>query len=285
MKVIISLLFIAALIVSACLVDEIPETVTSATGLPTSTTAPPTLTITPTLLPTATNTPKPTIDLTVVLTPQTTVSYEIDYLVLKTSDGVQIMAKLYGKGEPVVILAHQGTFGANQRDWDRFARMLAERGFSAATLDFRGYGLSKGDLTQKNYLIRDMSALIDYLKEAGYSRFICMGASMGGTTCMRAAIDFYLDGMVVIGSLWSNGKPTNVTDDELAALTIPKLFITTDNDRNPEVPVSILDMYKISQEPKELRVYPGEAHGTEMFRLSYGEEFTAELMAFVESLR
>ena len=285
MKANISILFIAALIVSACSTGELPEVETPTLPPPTSTTLPPTSTGTPTLEPSATPTPMPTIDLELVLTPQTTVAYELDYIGLKTTDGVQLIAKLFGKGEPVVILAHQGTQGANQRDWEAFARLIAERGFTAATLDFRGYGLSKGDLTQKNYLIRDMSALIDYLREAGYSRFICMGASMGGTTCMRAAVDYDLEGLVVIGSLWSNGKPTNVTDDELAALTIPKLFITTENDRNSEVPVSVKDMYKISREPKLLRTFPGEAHGTEMFKLPYAEEFTAELMAFVESLR
>ena len=63
--------------------------------------------------------------------------------------------------------------------------MIAQRGYTAVTLDFRGYGHSKGDLTAKQYLIRDMRAVIDHLLGEGYDRFVCIGASMGGTTVLR----------------------------------------------------------------------------------------------------
>ena len=102
---------------------------------------------------------------------------------------------------------------------------------------------------------------------------------------MRTAVDYDLEGIGVIGSLMSNGEPTTISVEELAGLTIPKLFITTDNDVNPAVPTAIHDMYAISQEPKQVRVYPGTVHGTQMFNQPYGEEFTAVLMDFVESLR
>jgi predicted alpha/beta-fold hydrolase len=207
----------------------------------------------PTSQSTATSTPRPTIDLKLVLTSIITVEYQVKYITLWTSDDVQIIAKQYGEGEPAVILAHQGTFGASQRDWDPFARMIAQRGYTAATLDFRGYGHSKGDSTARNYLIRDMRALIDYLKGEGYRRFVCIGASMGGTTCLRAAVEYDLEGIVIIGSLWSNGEPTA--------------------------------MYEAAQEPKQLRIFPGDVHGTLMFRQPYGQQFTAELLVFLEMLR
>jgi pimeloyl-ACP methyl ester carboxylesterase len=208
----------------------------------------------------------------------------VDYIGLTTSDDVQIIAKQFGAGELAVILAHQGTIGANQRDWEPFARMIAERGYAAVTFDFRGRGLSKGDYNATYYLIRDMRALIDHLHTEGYDRIVCMGASMGGTTCLRAAVEYNLEGVVVIGSLWSTGEPTAVKADELAALTIPKLFITTEND-GFEVPESIKAMYEVSQEPKQLRIFPGEVHGTEMFDQPYAEQFTAELLAFLETVR
>lgn len=237
---------------------------------------------TPTTRPSTT--PRPTIDLELVLTPQITVEYRVDYIGLKTSDDVQIIAKQFGTGELAVILAHQGTLGANQRDWETFARMIAERGYSALTLDFRGRGLSTGDITATYYLIRDMRALIDHLHGEGYDRIVCIGASMGGSTCLRAAVEYDLEGIAVIGSLMGTGEPTTISVDELAALTIPKLFITTEED-GYDVPETIKDMYEISQEPKQLRIFPGDAHGTKMFKQSYGEEFTAELLAFLEAIR
>jgi len=87
----------------------------------------------------------------------------VEYIGLKTFDEVQILAKQFGDGELAVVLAHQGTIGANQRDWEQFARLLAGRVYSASTLDFRGRGQSKGDINSTNLLIRDMRALIKRL--------------------------------------------------------------------------------------------------------------------------
>ena len=152
-------------------------------------------------------------------------------------------------------------------------------------MDFRGRGQSKGDITSTNLLIRDMRALVDRLQEDGFERIVCMGASMGGSTCLRAAVEYDLEGLVVIGSMMGNGEPTTTSPEELAALKMPKLFITTENDRYEPVPKAVKDMYEIAQEPKQFRGFPGEAHGTEMFDQPYGEEFTAQLVAFVEMLR
>jgi predicted alpha/beta-hydrolase family hydrolase len=285
MQRIVFLLSVVVLFVAACSAGSSPSTETPTPEPPTKTPLPPSPTDTSKPEPSATITPRPTIDLELVLTPKVMVAYEVHYLGLKTSDDVQIIAKQFGGGEIAVILAHQGTQGANQRDWEAFAKMIAERDFAAATLDFRGRGLSKGDYNATNLLIRDMRALIDRLREEGYDRIVCMGASMGGSTCLRAAVEYELEGLVVIGSMMSNGEPTKITADELAALTIPKLFITTEEDRFGEIPAAIKDMYEIAQEPKLLRIFPGEVHGTEMFNQPYGEEFTAELLAFLESLR
>ena len=272
------------LFITACSAIESPPKESSVIENPTMRPTSLTPTDTPTTKPNTSSTPRPTVDLNLVLTPIITVDYEVNYIILKTSDNVQITAKKYGEGDLAVILAHQGTIGANQRDWDPFARMIAQRGYTAVTLDFRGYGHSKGDPTAKYYLIRDMRAVIDYLLDLGYDRFVCIGASMGGTTCLRTAVEYDLEGLVVIGSLYTSGEPTNITEEQLAGLTIPKLFITTEND-GYEVPEAIKSMYNVSQEPKLLRVFPGEAHGTKMFDQLYGEEFTAELLAFLESMR
>lgn len=289
MKSLILALFFFTLIIGACSspvqpIVSTPEEKNQGTEPPTDTFTPPPPQ-TPTTEPTTTFTPRPTIDLALVLTPPSTVEYEIDYLALKTTDDVMIMGKQFGQGDLAVILAHQGTTGANQRDWEPFARMLAERGYTAATLDFRGRGQSKGDISSTNLLILDMRALIDHLLESGYNRLVCIGASMGGSTCLRAAVEYDLEGLVVIGSMMSNGDPTKTRPEELAALEMPKFFISTENDRYPEIPSAIRSMYEISQEPRLLRVFPGEAHGTEMFNQPYGEQFTAELLAFLEMLR
>jgi esterase/lipase len=59
-------------------------------------------------------------------------------------------------------------------------------------------------MTSTNLLILNMRALIDHLRESGYKRLVCVGVSIGGSTCLRAAIEYVLDGLVVIGSMMSN---------------------------------------------------------------------------------
>ena len=61
-------------------------------------------------------------------------------------------------------------------------------------------------MTSTNLLILNMRALIDHLRESGYKRLVCVGVSIGGSTCLRAAIEYVLDGLVVIGSMMSNGE-------------------------------------------------------------------------------
>jgi hypothetical protein len=44
-------------------------------------------------------------------------------------------------------------------------------------------------------------------------------------------------------------------------------------------------MYELAVELKRIRSFPGDAHGTEMFAQSYKDEFTGELLLFLEALR
>lgn len=284
-SLVVTIALMASIIaLSACQVtasDEPTLQVTQATSPspPTNTHPPPTPTDTP--IPS----PSPTLPPPELLLTPTTTEIEVDYIPFRTSDDVLLMGKLFGEGEIAVILAHQGTIGANQRDWEEFAMLVAGRGFAAFSFDFRGYGRSRGDINQKTYLIRDMRAAIDQLHERGYDRIVCMGASMGGATCIKAATEFDLTGLVAIASPLSQGEPTHTKPEELAELSMPKLFLCTENDRYPGLTETLIDIYELSAEPKILKLFPGEVHGTEMFKQPYGDEFTAELVIFLERLR
>jgi len=205
------------------------------------------------------------------------------YLVFKTEDGKKIVGKLFGDGDIAVILAHQGTTGADQKDWEPFARLMAGRGFAVMTFDFRGRGASEG--YPDTYLsILDMRASIDKLHQLGFQKIACIGASMGGTTCLRAAVDGEFIGVGIIASPLDIGEPTNTEPEELAILTIPKLFICAEKDRFEGLTAMLHNMYNIAPEPKRLRLFPGEAHGTELFGGPYADQFAAELVYFLENL-
>ncbi len=261
------------------------------TPQPTLTPNPPPATVPSTNTP---ESPPPTATVQALLPPPTpiglllqptTTEVEVEYLAYKTEDNVKIAGKLYGKGDIAVILAHQGTSGANQRDWNEFARLMAGRGFAVMTFDFRGRGASEAAAPVTNLLIWDMLATIGQLRERGYQRIACIGASMGGSACLRAAIETDLIGVGIVASTMSTGKPTSTSPEELAQLTIPKLFLCAENDRYEGLTEGMREMYQIAPEPKRLQFFPGTAHGTEMFDQPFADEFTAEMVYFLESLR
>jgi pimeloyl-ACP methyl ester carboxylesterase len=203
---------------------------------------------------------------------------------LTTEDNVTLSATLFGQGELAVILAHQGTEGTDQKSWQPFAQVLADKGYAALTLDFRGRGQSQGYLLASQ-LIKDVNAAIQFLRGRGYQRIVCMGASMGGTACLRAALDHDLAGLVVIASPMSSGSPTATEPDEFSRLTLPKLYVCAENDRYSFVISQMRQMFELSPEPKQLKFFPGTAHGTELFDTEHGDEFRDLLLSFGEQLR
>ena len=201
-----------------------------------------------------------------------------------TEDGIKLFATLYGEGSTVVILGHMGIGGVTQKSWQPFAQYIANLGFSALTLDFRGCGISEGGLMQKD-LIYDVYAAVNYLREQGYEKIVCMGASMGGTACLRAAIDQNLDGVVMVSSPLSLGEPTSVNSEEVESLKIPSLFITAAGD-----PSSCLSDMQLMEskapEPKQLIIYPDiSKHGTDIFFTQYGTDFRDTLVNYLQMIK
>jgi pimeloyl-ACP methyl ester carboxylesterase len=202
---------------------------------------------------------------------------------LVAADGVKLSGMVFigeGKKDIGVVLAHMGAHSADQSSWTPFAQYIAQRGFGAITFNFRA---------DRSRLALDVRAAIEFLREQGYRRIVCMGASMGGTACIRAAANADLAGLVVISSLWTTGSgPTGgalvVSSEDLAQLTLPKLFVTTEEDGNG-VPATIEDMYEVAPDPKALKIFPGSVHGTDIFATRQGDEFRDLLVDFLGDLR
>ncbi len=202
-----------------------------------------------------------------------------------TKDGVQLAGTFFREGEPAVILAHQGTTGANQTDWYTFAQVLEEHGYTALAFDFRGNGKSSG-LPDRNKLDLDLAAALQFIRDQGYTRVVCIGASMGGTTCIRKALDGEkFEGLVALGSamITSYGSGIQVSEEELASLTLPKLFITAEKDSDLVIN-DTTRMYESSPEPKALYLLPGSVHGTDLFDTDASDELTTILLEFLENL-
>jgi len=202
-----------------------------------------------------------------------------------TADGIELAGTLFGDGDTAVILAHQGTPGADQRSWQSFANLLSEYGYSALTFDFRGVGQSEGTLQYGN-LAKDVSAAEQFLEKRGYQKIICVGASMGGTACIRAARDHAFDGLVILASTMTAGSGANslqLTSDDLEDLTQPKLFISAEKDFAPVVN-DTKRMYELAPNPKNLLFLPGVQHGTNLFNTDSGGELSTAMLRFINNL-
>ncbi len=199
---------------------------------------------------------------------------------MTTSDGVKLKGTIYGDGEVGVILAHMGLDNVSQESWQPFASELAGLGYSSLTFDFRGRGLSEGPFISSNLKL-DVDAAVSYLRERGVKKIICIGASMGGTACLRSVIDNQLDGLVMIASPFSVGSPTYTSPYELDDLTIPTLFITATNDPySNEIDMKV--MAAKAPDPTELVIYDGVSeHGTDLFYTIYGTDLRDRLERYL----
>jgi alpha/beta superfamily hydrolase len=260
-------LFIATLL-SGCQAVEPQPAATSGPNIVVITNTPG-----PTSIPTATRTPIP--------------SFDAEDINFTTSDGLRIVGKLYrGGGDLAVILAHQRDGLSNQNTWKYFAQELATKGYTVLTFNFRGISGSEGDIdAMENLVVEDTRAAIEFLAAEGLSRVVCIGAEMGGTSCIEAATTHELSGLVVITAVLSLGEPTVISNEDLNSLTMPKLFICSENNKYGRIPGHMQTMFDESPEPKEFVMFPGEAHGTEMFFTSYKEEFRQLLLGFLEEVR
>jgi len=176
-----------------------------------------------------------------------------------SADDVILNGRLFGPQHDVaVVLSHMQP--NDQTAWFEFAQELADAGYAALTFNFRGYGDSGGD-QEFDKLDDDLLAVIGYLHDRGKQQVFLVGASMGGTTSLVAAAQADVDGVVAISA------PADFEgQDALAAVpnvTVPKLFIASEGDELAAL--SIEELLAATGEPKDSQLYPGIAHGTNIF--------------------
>lgn len=204
-----------------------------------------------------------------------------------TEDGVELGGTFFpAEGGVTVIFTHMGF--ATQGSWREFAEQINALGFPSFTFDFRGYGRSYNDgvLLNADWPARNLAyaedarAAVEWVREQGYTRIICIGADMGGTACINAALTESLEGFVVIGSEYSWDLEGLSYPDDLENPDAQKLFITTELDEEQYV-ASIQQLYDLSPEPRMLETFAGSAHGTGILFTSQEGEFIEALLNFL----
>jgi alpha/beta superfamily hydrolase len=245
---------------------------------PTDTYIPPT----PTEIPTDTPTeipPSPTTTLPPIPTKKPTktpgpTNQSVEFI---TEDGVTLRGNLFGepRGDIGIILTHMGEVGTTRSSWFPFARYIASKDYPALAFDFRGWGSSGGQHSYTNQIL-DIITAKTLLEGIGFNKIVCIGASMGGTACLKAAMQTDLDGLVVIAG--------EIPELDYTNLTIPKLVIIADEDPSDDLIKTMTTGFELLPEPKDFVVLSSTAHGTRMFGTDVAEELNAILLNFIEEI-
>ena len=196
-----------------------------------------------------------------------------------TKDGWIIHGDLYGTGDRGVVLAHGARF--EKSSWEKQARVLANAGFRALAIDFRGFGLSKdGPASARSDFGSplDILAAVRYLHEHGAKTVSVIGASMGGNAAegaVAAADPGEIDRVVLLAH-GASGPPEKLKGR--------KLFIVSRDDPGPGGKPRLAQIrvqYERAPDPKELVILDGSAHAQFIFQTDQGDRLMREILRFL----
>jgi fermentation-respiration switch protein FrsA (DUF1100 family) len=131
--------------------------------------------------------------------------YDLKYeeVWFKATDRVLLYGWLIQNGRYVLLFAH-GNGGNISHRVDITARFYAE-GFSVFLFDYRGYGKSKGDPTERG-TYKDAEGALRYLHGklgVPFSRIVPIGESMGGAIVVELCTHYNFRAVVLISSALS----------------------------------------------------------------------------------
>jgi alpha/beta superfamily hydrolase len=209
-----------------------------------------------------------------------TVATEYQVVQFNTEDGVALGGRLYGTGSRGVLLAHM--FPADQTSWSAQAAQLAGQGYLVLTFDFRGYGKSQGS-KDIQYLDRDVTAAVMYLRTAGAEEVILVGASMGGTACLKAAQQLQALSSIRVAGVATFSAPVEFRGlsarEAVPDIVIPMLFVAAEGDTGA---AGARELEALSGDRGDLQILPGGDHGTDLFTGSQATTAWQLLLAFVQ---
>ncbi|WP_310599931.1 hypothetical protein [Desulfobulbus sp.] len=160
----------------------------------------------------------------------------------------------------------------NQDEWVPIIEALRSRGYMLLTY---AYPCQADD---QSGILRDAVA---FVRSAGAEKIVLIGASRGGVASVKVATEAqpgdWLAGLAAISAPISYEGVTFYHDDELRRIRVPMLLVNSEHDMCAE---GTCRMHEIVVASKELVLYPGAGHGTEIFNDSR-EALVERLTTFV----
>lgn len=196
------------------------------------------------------------------------------------SEKETLKADLYGTlpAKRAAIFCHGQSWDA--LGWKDVAPHFAKAGVPALALNFRGYDGSTGKTNQyrpgKPWTpMTDTVAAIEHLRSRGVKEVALVGASMGGSAVLAAAITADVECLVTLSA------PVRAVPDEMSAqVRGRKLYICAIADTMRAAP-NVLASFKALTGPKQLLFFGGKEHSRAMFAAPYGKDVLEAMIRFV----
>jgi pimeloyl-ACP methyl ester carboxylesterase len=171
----------------------------------------------------------------------------------------------------------------HEDSWAAFAEKVAEAGYLTLTYDFRYWVNGKIQNSLVKYVGEDLQAAADFARAQGAEQVVLVGASMGGMATAKTAASAQASAAIILAApLDASVVGVVVQPEELQAITAPKLFITSEDDKTVK-PEALREMFELAVEPKELKIFPGTAHGTDLFKTASGPELQEMILEFIQT--
>jgi pimeloyl-ACP methyl ester carboxylesterase len=127
-------------------------------------------------------------------------------LVNSAADGVHIEYRIYGKGEPAVVLVHG--WACNENYWNAQLAPLKAAHYTVVLVDLAGHGASgknRSDWSMANYG-EDVASVV---RQLPHRQIVLVGHSMGGLVALEATrrIGDRVIGIIAVDALKSIGEP------------------------------------------------------------------------------
>ncbi len=191
-----------------------------------------------------------------------------------TQDHVRLAGLLYGHGGTTAIVCSH-MWPSSKADWFDAAPWLAAHGFMILAYDFRGLSDSQG---QPDFfkLDKDLIAAIAFVQSLGAKKIVLLGASGGGAITLQVAAEVKVAAVITLSADYFAAAPTQ---QEVLAITAPKLFVSSQHDAYIH---DTLQIFTWAKQPKELYLYPGSAHGTNLFETEYRQDVIERIIVFTD---
>ncbi len=195
------------------------------------------------------------------------------------ADGVRLHGWLLpGKTEQPLLLFAHGNAGNISHRIDNLAH-FQRLGLTVFIFDYRGYGLSEGQITEQGSY-NDIRGALAWLQQRGWKpkQMIYFGRSVGGAVALQLALEKPPGGLVlesaftsVAGMGWHHqplsyallgwwalsSRYDNL--DKIDQLNCPLLLLQGDNDRTVP-PKMARQLFARAPQPKSLYLIPGADH-------------------------